>query len=201
MSRRAALLERATDYVLDNGLIGLSLRPLAAALGTSDRMLVYHFGSKDALVLAVIESITERSNVVVRSLPPATTVRAGVVRLWEAHTHGELDRCQKVYVQAAASGLLGDEPFRSGVRRANAGWFDALATYLVACGARDDRVGRIVDLVDAGLTGLHLDLPVVDDPGDLAQPVADLAEAAQQLADRPSRARPARRRAARATSD
>lgn len=189
MSPRDALLEGATDYVLEHGLIGLSLRPLAAALGTSDRMLIYHFGSKDALVLAVIESITERSNEVVRGLARARTVRAGVVRLWEAHTHGELDRCQKVYVQAAASGLLGGEPFRSGVRRANAGWAEALATYLVACGARADRVGRIVDLVDAGLTGLHLDLPVVDGPGDLAQPVADLAEAAQQLAEPPRRAR------------
>jgi AcrR family transcriptional regulator len=117
MSRRHELQEAATDYVLEQGLIGLSLRPLAAALGTSDRMLVYHFGSKDALVVAVLESVTERSNDVVRSLRPARTVRSGVVRLWRAHLDGQLDRCQKVYVQAAASGLLGAEPFRSAVRR------------------------------------------------------------------------------------
>ena len=40
MNRRDELLSRATDYVLEHGLIGLSLRPLAAELGTSDRMLV-----------------------------------------------------------------------------------------------------------------------------------------------------------------
>jgi AcrR family transcriptional regulator len=182
MTRQDELREAATDYVLEHGLIGLSLRPLAAAVGTSDRMLVYHFGSKDGLLVAVLESVTDRSNAVVRSLPPARTVRAGVVRLWRAHLGGQLDRCQKVYVQAAASGLLGDEPFRSAVRRANAGWADALAAYLVACGAPGTRVARVVDLVDAGLTGLHLDLPVADDADDLERAVADLAEAAQRLA-------------------
>src|SRR4051794_29641819 len=41
--RRDQLLDRVTDHVLEHGLIGLTLRPVAAALGTSDRMLLYHF--------------------------------------------------------------------------------------------------------------------------------------------------------------
>ena len=53
-ARRAELAEAATDYVLEYGLIGLSLRPMAAALGTSDRMLLYHFGDKDDLIATVI---------------------------------------------------------------------------------------------------------------------------------------------------
>ena len=44
--RRAQLAEAATDYVLEHGLIGLSLRPLAAEIGTSDRMLLYHFEAR-----------------------------------------------------------------------------------------------------------------------------------------------------------
>jgi AcrR family transcriptional regulator len=40
----------AYDYVLERGLAGLSLRPLAAATGTSPRVLLYLFGSKDGLV-------------------------------------------------------------------------------------------------------------------------------------------------------
>ena len=49
-ARREALAERATDWALEHGLIGLSLRPLAAAIGTSDRMLLYHFADRDDLV-------------------------------------------------------------------------------------------------------------------------------------------------------
>ena len=41
--RRHVLAEGATDYVLEHGLLDLSLRPLAAALGTSDRVALAAF--------------------------------------------------------------------------------------------------------------------------------------------------------------
>ena len=55
-TRREQLAEAATDYAIEHGLIGLSLRPLAVALGTSDRMLLYHFRDKDGLYAAVLRS-------------------------------------------------------------------------------------------------------------------------------------------------
>jgi len=61
VTRREELTEAAADYLLDHGLIGLSLRPLAAALGTSDRMLLYHFADKDDLVATVLRVSTDRS--------------------------------------------------------------------------------------------------------------------------------------------
>lgn len=48
--RRAELLDACYAYVLEHGLTGLTLRPLAAATGTSPRVLLYLFGSKDELV-------------------------------------------------------------------------------------------------------------------------------------------------------
>ena len=57
--RRAELLAGATVWVLDHGLAELSLRPLARALGTSDRMLLYYFDSKDNLVAEVSRSAAE----------------------------------------------------------------------------------------------------------------------------------------------
>jgi AcrR family transcriptional regulator len=53
--RRDELLERAYDYVLAHGLSTLSLRPLAAAIGSSPRVLLFLFGSKDGLVRALLE--------------------------------------------------------------------------------------------------------------------------------------------------
>jgi AcrR family transcriptional regulator len=49
-SRRAELFDASYAYVLDRGLNGLSLRPLAAAIGTSPRVILYLFGSKDNLL-------------------------------------------------------------------------------------------------------------------------------------------------------
>lgn len=58
--RKAEILAQATDYVLDHGLTDLSLRPLAATLGTSGRMLIYYFGSKDQIVLDVLAEARRR---------------------------------------------------------------------------------------------------------------------------------------------
>ena len=52
---RETLLPPLVAYVMQHGLADASLRPLAKAAGTSDRMLLYHFGTKDALVEALLE--------------------------------------------------------------------------------------------------------------------------------------------------
>ncbi|MGZ4272925.1 MAG: TetR/AcrR family transcriptional regulator [Solirubrobacteraceae bacterium] len=53
-ARREELLERAYRYVLDHGLSAMSLRPLATEIGSSPRVLLFLFGSKDGLVRALL---------------------------------------------------------------------------------------------------------------------------------------------------
>jgi AcrR family transcriptional regulator len=181
MTAREDLLEKVTDHVLEHGLIGLSLRPVAAAVGTSDRMLIYHFTSRDALVSAVVAQTTDRAVQEVDALTGATTVRSGVNRLWAAYREQPLSRCLDVYCQAAATGLIGHEPYLSDARASNEAWAVALRDYLVRCGAPPRRVARIVTLVDSALFGFHLDL-TTDRPAELARGVDDLAVAAQAIA-------------------
>ena len=116
--RRAELAEQATDYVLEHGLIGLSLRPLAADLGTSDRMLLYHFTDKNDLVATVLRVSNDRSVAVIRALPPSDGVRRAVLDLWAAVSAPAQARCQRLYVEAAALGVLGAEPFASVIAEA-----------------------------------------------------------------------------------
>lgn len=54
---REVLLPRLAAHVLAHGLADASLRPLARAAGTSDRMLLYHFGSKDRLVADLLDHL------------------------------------------------------------------------------------------------------------------------------------------------
>lgn len=178
---RSELLERATDYVLAHGLIGLSLRPLASAIGTSDRMLIYHFGSRDALVSAIVARSNERAMAAVAALPATRSVRSGINRLWSAYRTEPLASCLNVYCQAAATGLIGQEPYLSDARASAELWVTALQDYLVRCGAPPRRVARIVTLVDSALYGFHLDL-IIDDADELARGVDDLARAAEALA-------------------
>ena len=58
--RRDILTDRIIDYLQTHGLAGLSLRPLAKKAGTSARLLVYHFGSREKLLETVIGEIVVR---------------------------------------------------------------------------------------------------------------------------------------------
>ncbi len=186
-AKRAAWTEAATDYALENGLIGLSLRPLAVALGTSDRMLLYHFADKDDLVAEVLLTSSDRSVALISELPDAPDPTAAVLALWRAHQGSEqLHRCQRMYVEAAALGLFGKEPYASAVGQANARWMTALVGYLVRSGVPASVGERAAVLVDAVLMGLQLDEPLQSSEleesalRDLAGVVAQIASSGQR---------------------
>ena len=175
MGKREELAEQATDYALENGLIGLSLRPLAAELGTSDRMLIYHFGSKDALIAAVLESSCARSVQSIRDLPASTSVRQAVLDLWKAFERPQLQRCQRIYVEAAALGLFGREPYATSVRASNETWIAEMVAHLERSGA-GRRSAHLARLIDAAFNGILLDQPL-DDSRESRRIVEDLADA------------------------
>src|SRR5688572_9693564 len=68
--RRKELLESAYAYVRDHGIAELSLRPLAAAIGSSPRVLLFLFESKDGLIRALLARA--REDELARLAPEAT---------------------------------------------------------------------------------------------------------------------------------
>lgn len=58
-ARQTGLLEGAYAYALEHGLADMSLRPLAAAIGSSPRVLLFLFGSKDGLIRALLTRARE----------------------------------------------------------------------------------------------------------------------------------------------
>ena len=167
-SRRDALLAACTDHVLAEGLIGLSLRPLAKAVGTSDRMLIYHFGSRAGLVAAIIDEATARSVDYLGGLPARRSVRAGVLRLWQAYLEPPLHACNLIYVQAAASGYLGQEPYRTRGPRQQRALGGRHARLVRALRRAPPAVDRITQLVESALLGFHVDL-ATDTPEELTR--------------------------------
>jgi len=69
--RRAELLDAALHYLVESGVANVSLRPMAAALGTSPRILMFHFESKEGLLRSVLEELSTRLQASLRGL--ATT--------------------------------------------------------------------------------------------------------------------------------
>src|SRR5262245_3233336 len=90
--RRDELLEAAYRYVLANGLSELSLRPLAASIGSSPRVLLYLFGSKDGLIRALLARARAEERELLDALagrepaaPVDLVVVARAVWTWLAH--------------------------------------------------------------------------------------------------------------------
>src|SRR6202022_4265000 len=68
--RQVELLERAYAYVLQHGLTSLSLRPLAQAIGSSPRVLLFLFGSKEGLVQALLARARAAELEFLQQIPP-----------------------------------------------------------------------------------------------------------------------------------
>jgi AcrR family transcriptional regulator len=59
---RARLRDQAVTYVMTHGIGDLALRPLAKALKTNARMLIYHFGSREGLMREILAGLRERES-------------------------------------------------------------------------------------------------------------------------------------------
>jgi AcrR family transcriptional regulator len=175
-TRREELAEAATDYALEHGLIGLSLRPLAEAIGTSDRMLLYHFDDKDDLVATILRTTSARSVRSLRELGRSRDLRSAVLDLWRAVTTGPQERCQRLYFGAVALGLFGREPYATAVRETNAQWVSSVAAHFCRVGLAKAAARQATVLVDATFMGLQLDEPL-DSSAQLRRTVNDLADA------------------------
>ena len=80
------LLDAAIEYVAANGMSDVSLRTLAAALGTSHRMLIFHFGSKEGLWVEIIRTVEQRQRELLGQVLPNPDQPVGeAMRAWWKH--------------------------------------------------------------------------------------------------------------------
>jgi AcrR family transcriptional regulator len=57
---RASLLGDAVEHFAKNGIGDASLRSIATSIGTSHRMLIYHFGSREGLLAEVVRTVEQQ---------------------------------------------------------------------------------------------------------------------------------------------
>lgn len=82
-ARRRELLAATIAYAAEHNLSDLSLRPLAAAIGSSPRVLLYLFGSKEGLIRDVLAvGRAEQLAVVRRAEAEGDGPRAVLELLW-----------------------------------------------------------------------------------------------------------------------
>jgi len=109
-ARRAELLAKLVDYSRRHGLADMSLRPLAAAVGSSPRVLLYFFQSKDQLVREVVaHSRREQVELVEAELAGHGEGEPVLARLWQWLTDPANAHVERLFFESYALSLR-DEP-------------------------------------------------------------------------------------------
>lgn len=154
--RRKELLDALIDSFARNGIGARSLREVADAVGTSHRMLIYHFGSRDELLLAIVEEVERRQTATLAELPddPADAFAA----MWADLRRPELRPFERLFFECYARAAQGEAPFTRLLPAAVDGWLAEV----------DERTGGTADpgMVRLGLAvtrGLLLDLVATGD--------------------------------------
>jgi AcrR family transcriptional regulator len=162
---RERLLAGAVDYAAEHGLADLSLRALAAGLGTSHRMLIFHFGSKQGLLVEVVRAVEAQQRTLLDDLradpglDPLDQLRA----FWQHLTSPALWPYERLFFEVYAQGLQGKQPAKRLLEDAIQAWLAPIADLLVSAGVPLEEARAEARLAIAVTRGLLLDLLATGD--------------------------------------
>ena len=129
--RRQALLDAMADHLLAHGLAGSPLRALARAAGTSDRMLLYYFADRDALLTALLDHIADRLHAMLAGVDAQPLSFATLLRLlWDQTRTPALRPYLQLFLDLATAAGRCEEPHRTAAARIAGGFIDWTAARL-----------------------------------------------------------------------
>jgi AcrR family transcriptional regulator len=157
---RDRLLAAAVEYVLANGVSGLTLRALADAVGTSHRMLIYHFGSKEGLLVAVIRTVEASQREFFAQLAagnPLLSAGDGIRQMWRHFTDPSLGPHERLFFELYGQALQGRPGTAGLLDDIVDAWVEPVASYAIERGVPAETARADARLGIAVTRGLLLD--------------------------------------------
>lgn len=169
--RTADLLAAAAAVVQERGIAGVTLRPLAAELGVAPRTLLYHFGSKEELVIRAVRHLRHQQPSLADALD--TTPRPGedapeelaqaTRRMWNEARQPESRPFLALYFELAALTIRDPDQYGRMLRELDQDWTEAITAQLRRSGMTDDAAASLVRSLVIGYRGaLHFGLVTED---------------------------------------
>jgi AcrR family transcriptional regulator len=157
---RERLLDAAIDHFGRNGIGDTSLRAIAEALGTSHRMLIYHFGSRGGLLAGVTREVEARQRALMTAtydtdLPPLEAA----AKYWEETVEATL-RYGPLFFELAANAMQGKEHAAALREELIAAWLPSVTDLCRAIGIPEAQAETHARLALGAARGLLLDLLV-----------------------------------------
>lgn len=165
---RDLLLGRVVAFAAADGIADRSLREIAAGVGTSHRMLLYHFGSREGLLAAIVGVVEARQRETMLELAAgAAGGRELMVGLWQHLSSPELRPFVRLFFEVFAlttRGAAGTEELAAGL---TSSWLEDAVTAGERLGLTTDRA--MLRLGVAVTRGLLLDLLAGADHADVTE--------------------------------
>ena len=163
MTAREDLLARAVEWFTENGIGDTSLRSIASALGTSHRMLIYHFGSREGLLTAVVEQVEQRERDLLTQLVAAGADPYDAGLWFWVQVADTASTFAPLYFELSGHAMQGRS--HAGQLRdwLAEGWTSALTELFVAAGHPPDRAADLVRMSLAMARGLLFEVAITGD--------------------------------------
>lgn len=158
--RKEELLQAVLDHIARNGLAELSLRPLARAIGTSPRMLLYFFGSKERLIVEAINHsrLHQRDLLLANSRQGKVHGRPDLKRLWRWVSAPRNENVVRFFFEVYGLALQKPRRFSGFLEHVITDWLKILEAELCREGLPRLSAEAFSTLLIATQRGLMLDL-------------------------------------------
>jgi AcrR family transcriptional regulator len=159
------LLDAVIGHFTTDGLADQSLRRIAEAVGSSHRMLLYHFGSKDGLLLEVVREVEARTEARLGQVAQHAALRSDVVirRMWSYLADPELAGFERLFFALYGRALQGDRATLPLLQGDIEHWLEANVALAAEVGLPAEMVRTHSRLGLAVMRGLLLDLLATGD--------------------------------------
>jgi AcrR family transcriptional regulator len=159
------LLAAVADVALAGGIADRSLRAIAEAAGTSHRMLIHHFGSREALLVDVIRAIeAQQRGALTELVAESTEAPADLAdRFWKHLRSPELAPQERLFFEVYGQALQGRQWARPLLDGIVEDWVGPVAAMLEAEGISSDMARIVARLYLAVGRGLLLDVLATGD--------------------------------------
>lgn len=157
-----ALLDRCIEHLRADGFRDHSLRQIAAAAGTSHRMLIYHFGSREGLLAKVVERVEAEQRTTLAALKDTAPAEASKT-FWHDVAAPELAPAQRLFFEVYTLALHSPDWSEDFARTVITDWLPPLRDLLTAHGLPPATATARARLALATARGLILDLLLTGD--------------------------------------
>jgi len=158
--RRTELLDAIVGYLVKHGVADVSLRPLAQGVGSSPRVLLYYFGSKEKLLALAIRRLRDHQRAgfgklrAARHANPSDACRA----IWRQMSSPESLTMFQLSLETFTLALRHRRQFKNFLTTSVEDWLQFMSQSLIHQGAEPDDARAFATLVIAGFRGFLLDL-------------------------------------------